>query len=655
MSHQNSLSQLFRGEDFDVRLAKVGLVLCLLLFSLRLLAEQILLVVIPVAGASACALYLVTRKQEAMELEQLTYRHEIVGYLPGFVFFGLSFLVVWSRLTGGRSLLTHLVAGAIGTLLLAQIFLLEDSRLNPGLLLGQLLIAAIVIRFSALLGNPGFIGVDIWTHVPVFVEGIVQSGSLNAIADYKYIMAPFYHLNGAIAAIVFDDARIGVYLTLGVLLAVSSLLIYTTSRLLVPARWALLATALFIFSDQFLRWGIHIIPTSLGLVFFLGALYCLTKLYYRADVRFLGLLLVFSLAVVFTHQVSTAVMLLVLGVAAVVSLWAAVRRRSTGGIPTTLRTRGLLGVFGTSLGITLVSWANTPFSDEFVFLWRMLEVLQETIVGEAGFLNLASAGDGGGGGAGGASADRTGIAAELIPAIEWFGFGLLLAMTVLGSIILLRRSDSAELKLTYLVSFAGMFTVVYGLSLFGIRTFMPGRWLAFMYAPMAIISAFGLYYVSQHASRRVMLVVIVLLACGYPTAMMVTEKATLDSPALDDDYPRFSYTDAEINAAGTIATIRSPVIESEIGTDHPYRTLYDRVGGFETGDLQIEDGEPVTSSAVVAREYQLSGPATIFDTAEPPVPRQSNSVLTESICRPTRNHIYTNELVTLCTPAGEHQ
>ncbi len=648
MSYQESLSGLLSGERTDVTLARIGLVACLLLFTLRLFAEQILLVVIPVAGASACTAYLLTRRRERAQVELQAYQTAYAGYLPGLVFVGLAAFVGLVRLTGGRSLTTHLLAGAIGAALLAQILLLEDRQLHPGLVLAQILVASVVLRFGALFGTPGFIGVDIWSHVPELIGGIVEEESLTAIADNKYVMAPIYHLTGAIGALVFDDARIGMYLSVGLLMALASLLVYSTGRLLLPARWALFAAALFAFSDQFIRWGIHPIPTSLGLVFFLGVLYALTKLYYRADPRLLGLLFLFTLAIVFTHQVSTAVVLLLVGIAAAVSLWAMVRRRRGSMTPNTLRTTGLVGVFGVSTGITLVSWANTPFSDEHIFLWRMLEVLEDTIYTDAGFLNLASEGASGGG-AGGAETEQAGASAQLVAGVEWFGFAILLATTVVGAMMLLRRTDSTELKLTYLFSFGGMFFVVFGFSLFGIRTFMPGRWQAFMYAPMAIVSAVGLYYLSQNASRRLMLAVVVVVACGYPVGMAITEKATLDSPALEDEYPRFAYTESEIGAVETISEIHPPESTEEIRTDHPYRSLYDRVGGFDSPDLILEDGQPTTDGLVISRTYQLQGPTTVYEGGELAIPRQSNRFLSENVCTTGENRLYTNDQVTMCS------
>lgn len=648
MSHQRSLSGLLRSDNTDITLAKIGLIFSVLLFGLRLLAEQVLLVVIPVAGGSACALYLVTRRREAKHVELFALRNELVGYLPAAVLFGLASLIAAIRLNGGRSPMTHLLTGVVVGCIIAQIFLLENSLLEPKLVLGQIAVAAFVVRFGALFGTPGYTGVDIWTHAPVFVGGIADTGSLAPIADTKYVTAPLYHLNGAAGSLLFGSPRAGVFLTVGSLLAASFLFIYTTTRLLLPARWALLATALFAFSDQLLRWSIHLIPTSLGLVFFLAMFYCLTKVYYNPDVRMLGLVLFTALAVVFTHQVSTAVVLLVLAIAAIVSVVTAFRRPEPLSEGQRLRAVGLTGVFGASTAVTLISWVNTPFSGEFVFLWRMLDVMERTLFGQAGFLNLASA-------SGGAapSEGQTGLLGELVPFIEWAGFAVLLAATVIGGIILLRRVDSDELKLTYLLSFAGMFFVVYGLSLFGIRTLMPGRWLAFLYAPMVIMGAFGLYYVAENASPRVVMAVVLIVAVAYPVTMVTAEKATLDAPAFEDEYPRFSYTESEIGAVETISTYRPPAVEADIGTDHPYRSLYDRAAGYDIPDIQVEDGRPVSPETTIAREYQTQGPSTVFLAGEPLLAAKSNEYLEGSLCRPDANHLYTSDSVTLCVPAEE--
>lgn len=642
MSHQNKLQQWLSGSQIDTTLAKAGLLVSVLLLGLRLLTSQVLLLIIPSAVGVACILYLRAQNWQSTGFDFGVLPRAVLGYLPSLVFVGLSALVFSIHFLGGRTVPVYLLIGAIGVVILIQVLAVEDDALAPGSVLAQIIIAGVVIRLTALFVTPGFIGVDIWTHIPVWIDGIAEAGSLGPISESKYSMAPIYHTLGATAALVFGSARTGVYLTVGLLIPLSALFVYSTGKLFLPVRWSLFATALFIFADQVIRWGMHIIPTSLGLVFFLGALYAITKLFYSGDLRMVGFLLVFSLATVFTHQVSTVILLTLLGVAAIT----VVSTRFFSGrseMNTGLRAIGIVSVFLTTLVVTVVSWLNTPWVGEEPFLGQMIINIQGALAEDAGFLNLS-----GGGGAGGASGGSTGFLAGSIPFIEWFGFALLLSATVVGGLAMLRMGLPSEITLTYLVTGALIFLVVFGFSLFGIRTILPGRWLGFMYALFAITGSVGLYYLSQHASRRVVLVVLLVFALGYPTTMGVSEKATLDSPAFEEEYPRFSYTDSEIAAVETISTVHSPETDSIVHTDHPYQTLFTRLGGYDARTAELDATGPASTWPVITREYQTQGP-TSFRDAETERSISSRTVPPERVCSPGRNLVYTSHTVNMCT------
>lgn len=645
MSQQNAFRQWLVLDRLDVAIARLGVFVCLLLLGLRLLTSQVLLVIIPVATGAGCLLYLGVYRRKELISEYPTLPSRAIRYLPAGVFAGLAGLVVLLRITGTRTLPVYLLTGAIGSAILGQALFAPDDELAPGLVLTQVLVAAVVIRFTVLFATPGFIGVDIWTHVPDFIGGIVEAGSLSAIAESKYSMAPFYHAIGAAGTLVFGSARAGTYLTVGLLVPLSALFVYAAGSLVVPVRWALLATALYAFADQFIRWGLHVIPTSLGVVFFLGALYALTALFVTDDARAGILLAGFSLATVFTHQVSTAVVLVLLGAGSVSVLVA----RLLGGTTNEMSARTAAAVVGTflvTLVTTVVSWLYTPWYAEDPFLWQILDTLTAVVLSDAGFLNLA------GGGSGeaqvGGVTEAAGPLAGLIPYVEWFGFAVLLGAVVVGGLAMLRSDLPTEVTFTYLASAAAMFVIVFGFSLFGVRTIMPGRWIAFMYAPFVVIAAVGLYYLSQHASRRVILVVLVIVALGYPATMVMAEKATLDSPAFDDEYPRFSYTESEIAAVESIAAVYPPDADgTTIESDHPYHTLLERYGGYRGDRVSVTESGAGSSEPFVFREYQTSGSATFEDTSEPPETFRSRT-LAADLCA-DRNHVYTNGDVTLCT------
>lgn len=648
MSHQNPLLRLLPADRFDTTLSKVGIIASILLLSMRLLTAEILLVVIPVATGVACALYLVVHRRQATVVTFPTLPVGVGRYLPSAVFVGLAGLVVAIAEIGGRTLPIYLLIGAIGATILAQPLLVDEDELSPSLVVVQILVSAVVIRLSALFVTPGFIGVDIWTHVPIFVQGIVDSGSLAAIADSKYSMAPFYHSIGAIAALVFGSARIGMYLSVGLLVPLSALLIYATGSLLLPARWALVATTLFVFADQAIRWGLHVIPTSLGLVFFLGVLYSVTRLSLTDEPWLIGVLLTLSLATVFTHQVSTAILLVFLGIAAA----SVVVARLFGSTVDRVNPRSLAGIVGTffiTFAVTIASWSMTPYTTDDPFLTQMVATVETAITTEAGFLNLVS----GGGTAGTASgAESVGFIARALPIIEWFGFALLLAVAIVGGLAMLRMENPPSLTGTYVVSSAALFVIIFGFSLFGVHAILPGRWIAFMYALLAIMGAVGLFHLSGRASKRVMLAVVVVLAVGYPTSMVVAEKATLDSPVAGSENPRYSYTEPEIAAVGTISSIYPPGEETSVDSDHPYHTLYERVGGYTARTAEFDASGSTSPEPMIARSYQQRGPA-VFDAAgDPPQSVLAPTVSPERICSPARNHVYTNDEVTMCTTSS---
>lgn len=643
MSNEQRLQQMLRPSRLDRTLAKVGLLMSVLLLGLRLLTDQVLFLVIPIAIGSACLLYLVGRtdREEMFEYPRLSPR--IVGFLPAAVFVGLTALVLLTFEAGARTTPVYLLTGIVGAAILAQTLLVGEDDLTAGVVLAQILVAAVVVRLSALFVTPGYIGVDIWTHGPVFIDGIASTGSLAPIAESKYSMAPLYHVIGAAGAILFGSVRTGLYLTVGLLVPLSAVFVYGAGKQLMPVRWALVATALYVFADQAIRWGLHVIPTSLGLVFFLGALYAVTRLCFTDDLWTIGLLAACSLAVVFTHQVSTAAVLVLLGVASVSVLFGSAVEDAGGHSARSIV--GIVGTFLLTLVVTIATWSVTPWYGDKPFLWQILGSFHAAIFTRAGFLNLA------GGGAGRGVGTSTGLTAQVVPFVEWFGFGVLLLTVVVGGLAMLRMKHPAGATLTYLVAGAAMFVIVFGFSLFGVRTIMPGRWIAFMYALFTIIGAAGLYYLSQHASRRVLVVVFLLVTVGYPTTMVVAEKATLDSPAFEDEYARFSYTESELAALQTISTIYPADDERAIASDHPYKSVYGRAGGYTGKVATFEDGRLVSSSPVVARTYQGEGAAMFHEAG--PTDRQiaSQTVGSEQVCPAERNRVYVNDMVKLCSPS----
>ncbi|AWB28357.1 hypothetical protein [Halococcoides cellulosivorans] len=647
----DSNRSVWSGVRLDRSVAWIAIVAAIALLGLRMLAAQVLLVVIPVAAAGGSLLYLATRSGHASAVEWRslaerpaltipTLPASITGFLPAVAALALTGFVLSTHLAGVRTDLSTLLVAAAGTVVLVQI--LFTDRIAPGVILVEILAVALVVRLVTLAVTPGYIGVDIWTHATVYIAGIAESGSLAPLAESKYLLAPVYHGLGAVGALAVDSPRAGIYLTVGLVVPLSLVFVYGTATHLVATRWALLATALVAFADQFVRWGLHLIPTSLGLVGVLAVLYALTRVIDDGPAPWaVGLALVAALAVVFVHQVSTAVVLVILAVAAgVVTLtWAT--GQSDG--KTAL---ALLGVFLVTSATTLVAWAQAPFGGE-TFLWRELAVLESVLIDQAGFLALASTQEAV---LGGATSGETTIAA-LVPYVEQFGFALLLAGAVTGGLALLEGDRPTDLALTHLSIGGALFVIVFGLSLFGVRALLPGRWLAPLYAALAVLAVIGVGAIARSRSRRVVLAALVVLAVGYPASMAVAEKATMENPTFEDTHKRFAYTHAEIAAVDSISAAHPPG-DRAIATDHPYASLFRRYGGYET-DARIVGlgaGGP-DADWVVYRTEQSTGPVTFDRSATAPLDTLPPNV-EGTVCPPSYNTGYANDEVRLCTASG---
>lgn len=641
------LSRKFAVERADLAVAKLGVVVSVLLLGLQWFASQPFLLLIPLATGTGSALYVFTESTEGRAYRRPTLPRSVAGLLPAVVGLGLAGVVVATHVAGTRTDAVYLLTGGVGVAVFAQILFVDDDALGVGAVLCQILAAALVIRFGALYATPGYVGVDIWTHATVLVDGVARNGATAALGDSKYVMAPVYHVVGAIGTLVFGGVRDGIYLAVGLFVTLSALFVYATGRLVLPARWALLATALYGFSDQFIRWGMHVIPTSLGLAFFLAAAYLVTRLFEGDAERWtVALLAATSLAVVFTHQVSTVVLLFLLGAAALVAVALRAVGSNPNRVPSARTAAALSAVTVTTVAVTVVSWAYTPFSSGSRFLWRELAVLRTALTRDAGFLNLA----GGDGGSAAAAGSQSAFAA-LIPYVELVGFTLLLAAAVVGGLLMLRWRASTGVSLTHVLTAGTMFVAVFGLSIFGVRVLMPGRWMAFLFVPMALLAAAGFSYVARTRSRRLVVAAFVVLALAYPTTMVVAEKATLDSPAFEDEHPRYAYTEPEIAAVGSTGAVLSPDSEQVVGTDHPYRTLYDRLGGYESGEPVLGANGPTATQVSVYRDYQSTGPIS-FETAAD-APAVGAAAVSERVCPTDWDKRYANDAVWVCTQSGQ--
>ncbi|MFC6733582.1 MULTISPECIES: DUF2206 domain-containing protein [unclassified Haladaptatus] len=654
------LRRMLAYRHLDRDAAVLGLLMAILLFPLRFFASQIYIKTIPLVLGTACILYLLTLRFEGGEtVGHPTLPPGIARLLPSVVFTGIAALIMIASIFGGRVGLFMDVSAVIGTLILIQVLFAPDSDLRPRWMLIQILAFVGVLRLAALFTSPGYIGIDIWTHMEQIARPVYEQRSLSAISDNKHFAAPFFHLLVAGVAILFDvTLRDALYLSLGLAMPFAALLIYMTTRLLVATRWALFAAVMYGIGDYVIEWGMHLIPTSHGLLLFLGVLYAMVRVMQTEhELKDLALLLFFSVALILTHQVSSFIMMVVIGAAVVAQVILSIDLFS----PTPVRPDvvsftpavNLSGLLVFDAGFITFMWSFTPYRGNS-FLETVLNYLRETVADSAGFLNLAS---GGGGASGVVAGEGPTLIEQIAQYVDTVGFLLLLFVAIVGCLYVLRRERSRHSVFTLLIASVIMLVFVLGLPMFGIRNFIPQRWFAFLYAPLAIMGAIGVRHMSFNLYPKVVVAVMLIFVLVFPGMMLMSSHGAIDNPVFDDNRARLSYTEQELDAVHTVGTMTGRPDSEEIlpneviYTDHPYQTVFFRSDTYMAGAATINDTDPVTHDVVMYRGAQ-SEKATFFRN----FPEGSNtSVATirdippERLCRTGMDNLYSNGDVMLCS------
>ncbi|WP_410767565.1 hypothetical protein [Haloferax sp. DFSO60] len=595
------------ARQLDTFVASAVLVIAILLFPLRFFASQILIETIPLVLGGASVVFLAVKHYGHPDTSFTNWQlsEHTVHILRAVTIVGLGGMVSVGLLTAGRTIPFFMVASVVATLIFVQIIFARESALKPGFIIGELLVFALIVRGIALVTTPGLIGVDTWTHITEFAASIQQAGHLSGMADSKYYAAPLYHLFVALAGELFDSSlRTAVYVSLGFAIPFSTLLIYFTSRYFLSVRWSLLAMAIYSVSDHVVRWGLEIIPTSTGVVFFMAIFYGVAKIYVSENRRPLYIfVLFFSLAIVLTHQISSFVALVFLGTGAATQLAYryALPARISHHLYDARKQVNFVALFAFTLLVTFVDWMYTPLSSES-FLTGMIDLFRRQFEAYAGFLNLVS---------------NTSVTDSTIESlittipmsvglIDSLGFLLFLLVTLIGSFTLLRQNRLKMLHLTWLVSAGVMLFVALGMPMFGIYTFVPNRWFAFLFVPMALAAAFGIRYLTAHHPSKAIVAGILIFAVVFPGATLVAHKGTPDNPVFNDIYPEFSYSESELQAAETISSIHPN--DATLQTDHPYWTVYERRQQDERmKQFELTEEGTIAADAAVYRRYQTEG------------------------------------------------
>jgi hypothetical protein len=633
------------GIKFDRAAAVIGLIVALALLPVQLFIDHIYAQTLPPVLALACLIYLAAGDGEN-ERDILTMPTWLAHLFPSLVVFGASGLVVLAHVQGGRTQLFLVLAALLGTLVLGQLLFARDEDINRRLLLFQIFVLGAVVRYAAVFTTPGFIGIDVWLHMEGFARGVLEAGAVSGMGETKYVMAPLYHLLVVTTSLFTGlSLRYALFLSLGLAMPVAILFVYAASRYLVPTRWALFAAALFAIAGAAIQWSIHLIPTSLGLLYFVAVLALVMRLFLTPTrTRDSVLLIIFFMAMALTHQVSSFILMVFLLVGVFTQF---VLKSSIMNAPDSSRH-----------GLGAKEVESVPFTGYVVFnagfltlTWSLTPYYGRSFIETAAIFMLDSLGgsfQGGGGLESGGGGQSIPLAQFIISNFDVLGFLLFLFGTAVGSLYALRRGRTNQAVLTLVVAAVVMTAFTLGPPLVGIGTFLSGRWFAFLYAVMAVLVAIGFSHLRRGLSPTLLVVFLLVFLYAGPMMLLASPKGTVDQPVLEHQRPRLGYTEEELAAVYTVGSVTTGSPNDPIFTDFPYTSVYNRVYSTRFGVARVPDGQAVNESEVIYREYQTEG-APLFEGGTGG--QRVHRVRKAALCPPERDIVYSNGQVTFCRAA----
>jgi hypothetical protein len=432
---------------------------------------------------------------------------------------------------------------------LTLIVLLEFYYTGPAtiatesLLLVQIVIIAINLRFSGWYEYAGMTGADGWIHLAI-VNDILRSGRIlfdvsNTLGTNGYFNYPFFHLIIASANLITSlGMKESFVITIGTMNVVSIVFIYLFAREIAGtgiARYAALFICIF---PIYVVWGKYLIPTSLGISFFIILLFLV--FWKKQDQKYLIILLI--TAIIFTHIVSAFVTLIVL--AALISFKEIYRRLKLKdgwdinlSLPLVLFFAGVLGI----------KWMYDQYYPSTTFFEFTTATFYDSLRTSTNFVGDL-------------------VYTPGASPLNRLWFTMTIAFFVMGMLFYLNRKNRQPDQLILLVSCLPLALSIAGFSALNLQNILPSRWVGFIIAlgipviVQGIISFTRIFSVNSLQKYSMMGIMFIFILFS-----LNNNSINLQSPFYNTT-ARTEFTNPEIQAISTFSVI-SP---NGIITDYDY-------------------------------------------------------------------------------------
>lgn len=447
-------------------------------------------------------------------------------------------------------------------------------------------------------------GADPQNHLRV-AKAISTTGTLRPLGDSKYFYAPFYHLNVGVDRLLLDvPVRISGFLFVSLLLlVVPSLCIFSLLKHIWSGRVGIYGVLLFIPADYILRWSVRTHVVSVGIVLFSLCVFTTYRYLQIKTPRYLSLLVTFYFILVFTHQMSSFVTFVGVGLIVISSVI-----YSSDDILTGVKLPALLMLILTGDWILTKfgGIGGRPLFDQVVLasIGKLLKVGATSVGNEGAPPDLPFV--------------MTGPSNSLTM-LHFVGPAFLFSLGIVGGIYWMRKkSHNFWIPFSSITAVFGMYFFVFAGPLIGFDGFQSGRWIGYTYVLLCLIAApslllFGRILTQFSINDGAIIVVFTLvIVLPYVALMGANVNGAPDDPTISaPGSERLSFDEQERNALGHTAQYSKKGMQTntDFRASNVLKGFYDIqaeviVINEENLEVEMED-----ESLLVLRKYHDSGNA----------------------------------------------
>lgn len=439
-------------------------------------------------------------------------------------------------------------------------------------------------------------------HHARLVEGIQKAASNEPLETSKYFFSPLYHYFEAIGlSILGIDIQSATYATGTIAtIAVFSLGIYWLGQNL-SVRIGSLAVVLYLAADFTTYYAVSPQPSSFAVL--IAILLPITIIHYvrQQQLRW-GCLTVSLLGViVFTHQLSTFIVIFSLG---------------------SLATAGILLRDKSMRSITLRLWALTSFLACASWLYSGYSGVQEgsqpilARIIQFIIYEIQTLGRGTSTPATVPTGYIVGLA-DALTVVQVLGLGVLFTAGVIGGLRLADKERTRQAAVYAGILVVTFSVAVFGGPLIGTDQMRPERWWVYLYVPLVLLASVGLIY-TIHALPNIRenvitisMIVLLLIIVPYTLSMTGNYRGSISDPMFDNAAAAERFGVSEQETSGLLWTTNHVRQDRQVVSDVRLSVPLQRWFGH-SGSITIRWNPSknwVAGSVAVLRPYQQTSQA----------------------------------------------